>query len=144
MDTRIDEIADGLFRLDLRTAGRAAGRIHVQPVPGARRRNRRCSTPNAAAVPGGGAALRKVLDPTALRWVSYGHFESDECGALNDWFALAPAATAAQGRSASAYRSRTSRCGHRALDAGETLDLPRQARALHRDAAMRRTAGMPR
>ena len=27
--------------------------------------------------------VSKVLDPAKLRWISWSHFESDECGALN-------------------------------------------------------------
>jgi flavorubredoxin len=34
--------------------------------------------------------VAKVLDPARLRWVSWSHFESDECGALNDWLSIAP------------------------------------------------------
>lgn len=37
--------------------------------------------------------LAKVIDPAKLRWISFSHFESDECGALNDWLNIAPAAT---------------------------------------------------
>jgi flavorubredoxin len=29
-----------------------------------------------------------------LRWIGFSHFESDECGALNDWLAIAPHAEA--------------------------------------------------
>lgn len=41
--------------------------------------------------------LSKVLDPAKLRWISWSHFESDECGSLNDWLALAPNAQPACG-----------------------------------------------
>ena len=34
--------------------------------------------------------VSKVLDPAKLRWISWSHFESDECGALNEWLAIAP------------------------------------------------------
>ena len=37
-------------------------------------------------------AVRQVLPPERLRWISFSHFEADECGSLNDWLALAPAA----------------------------------------------------
>jgi flavorubredoxin len=37
-------------------------------------------------------ALTKVLDPARLRWISFSHFESDECGALNHWLEVAPQA----------------------------------------------------
>jgi flavorubredoxin len=35
-------------------------------------------------------AVAKLIDPTKLRHVAWSHFESDECGALNDWLQLAP------------------------------------------------------
>ena len=38
-------------------------------------------------------ALAKVIDPATLRWISWSHFEVDECGALNEWLAVAPKAT---------------------------------------------------
>ena len=38
-------------------------------------------------------ALAKVIDPATLRWISWSHFEVDECGALNEWLAVAPNAT---------------------------------------------------
>jgi len=38
-------------------------------------------------------ALAKVIDPATLRWISWSHFEVDECGALNEWLAIAPQAT---------------------------------------------------
>jgi flavorubredoxin len=39
--------------------------------------------------------VAKVIDPAKLRWIGFSHFESDECGALNAWLALAPQAQAA-------------------------------------------------
>jgi len=38
-------------------------------------------------------ALATLIDPASLRWISWSHFEVDECGALNDWLAIAPHAT---------------------------------------------------
>jgi len=35
-----------------------------------------------------------VLDPASVRWIGFSHFESDECGALNDWLKVAPHAQA--------------------------------------------------
>ncbi|HEX2056153.1 MAG TPA: MBL fold metallo-hydrolase [Nitrospiraceae bacterium] len=42
-------------------------------------------------------AVRRLIDPTTLRWISFSHFEADECGALNEWLALAPRAEPACG-----------------------------------------------
>lgn len=36
----------------------------------------------------------KILEPSAIRWIAFSHFEADECGALNEWLAAAPAAEA--------------------------------------------------
>ena len=32
-----------------------------------------------------------------LRWISFGHYEADECGAMNEWLAAAPNAQIAHG-----------------------------------------------
>lgn len=38
--------------------------------------------------------VASILDPATLRWIGFSHFESDECGALNEWLKIAPAAQA--------------------------------------------------
>lgn len=40
--------------------------------------------------------VARVLPVASLRWVSFGHVEADESGAMNDWLAVAPQATVAQ------------------------------------------------
>lgn len=39
-------------------------------------------------------AVASVIDPAKLRWIGFSHFESDECGALNEWLAVASNAQA--------------------------------------------------
>jgi flavorubredoxin len=39
-------------------------------------------------------AVSSVIDPSRLRWIGFSHFESDECGALNEWLNVAPRAQA--------------------------------------------------
>ena len=34
--------------------------------------------------------VASVMDPSLIRWISFSHFESDECGALNEWLEIAP------------------------------------------------------
>jgi len=41
--------------------------------------------------------VRQLIDPARLRWIGFSHFEPDECGALNDWLAVAPSAQAVSG-----------------------------------------------
>jgi flavorubredoxin len=33
--------------------------------------------------------VSKVIDPARLRWISFSHFEADECGSLNRWLEAA-------------------------------------------------------
>jgi flavorubredoxin len=40
-------------------------------------------------------AVARILPPESLRWITFGHVEADECGSMNDWLAVAPAATVA-------------------------------------------------
>jgi flavorubredoxin len=36
--------------------------------------------------------LSRVMDPSKIRHIGFSHFESDECGALNEWLQIAPQA----------------------------------------------------
>jgi flavorubredoxin len=37
-------------------------------------------------------AVARVIDPATLRWISFSHFEADECGSLNKWLEAVPQA----------------------------------------------------
>jgi len=37
-------------------------------------------------------AVAHVINPATMRWISFSHFEADECGALNEWLTIAPQA----------------------------------------------------
>ena len=39
-------------------------------------------------------AVASVLKPRDLRYIAFSHYEADECGSLNEWLELAPAAVA--------------------------------------------------
>lgn len=43
-------------------------------------------------------AVRRVIDPGRLRWIGFGHVESDECGSMNAWLAAAPLAQIIHGQ----------------------------------------------
>jgi flavorubredoxin len=45
-----------------------------------------------ALFPAVAEAAARIVPLDALRWISFGHVEADECGALNLWLAAAPAA----------------------------------------------------
>ena len=40
-------------------------------------------------------AVARIVPLDRLQWISFGHVEADECGAMNDWLAVAPGATIA-------------------------------------------------
>lgn len=69
-------------------------------------------------------ALSRIIAPERLRWIAYGHFEADECGAMNEWLGVAPQAQAAHGQtgcmvSLNDFADRAPRV----LADGETVDL---------------------
>ena len=39
-------------------------------------------------------AVSRVIDPASLRYLSFSHYEPDECGSLNEWLDVAPRAEA--------------------------------------------------
>src|SRR2546427_9776344 len=43
-------------------------------------------------------AVSRVLPVERLRYIGLSHFEADECGALNEWLAVAPASVPVCGR----------------------------------------------
>ena len=91
--TRIDEIADGIYRVNtpVEIPGGAFSfnqYLVVDDDPllfhtGPRR-----------LFPFVREAIARVLEPERLRWISFSHFEADECGSLNEWLAIAPRAEA--------------------------------------------------
>jgi flavorubredoxin len=42
-------------------------------------------------------AVGRIVDPATLRHITFGHYESDECGAMNQWLAVAPRAEVVHG-----------------------------------------------
>ena len=42
-------------------------------------------------------AVSRLVSPEEMRWVTFGHYEADECGAMNEWLSIAPRAEVAHG-----------------------------------------------
>ena len=42
--------------------------------------------------------LARIIPPETLRWIAFGHYEADECGAMNEWLGVAPHAQVAHGQ----------------------------------------------
>ena len=98
METRISEIADGIYRLSTFVPEIAppAGFTFNQFLVDADEPLLFHCGPRAmfSSV---SAALAQVLPPEQLRWIAFGHVEADECGAMNAWLAAAPHAVVAHG-----------------------------------------------
>ncbi|HEX6860158.1 MAG TPA: MBL fold metallo-hydrolase [Caulobacteraceae bacterium] len=98
METRVAEIADGIYRLSTfvpeidAPKGLAFNQFLVladEPLifhTGLRR-----------MFPLVREAVSRVIDPAKLRWITFGHYEADECGSMNEWLATAPNAQVAHG-----------------------------------------------
>ena len=98
MSTRVDEIAESIYRINtpIELPGGAAFSFNqyliVDDEPllfhsGLRR-----------MFPAVREAITQVMPVERLKYVALSHFEADECGALNEFLAAAPQATAVCGR----------------------------------------------
>jgi flavorubredoxin len=69
-------------------------------------------------------AVSRLIPPERLRWVAFGHYEADECGAMNEWLAVAPQAQVAHGQTGClvSLNDMADRAP-RILQDGETIDL---------------------
>ncbi len=69
-------------------------------------------------------AVATVLPVESLRWITFGHVESDECGAMNMWLAAAPDSQVAHG-ALGCDVSLNDMCDRppRALDEGEVINI---------------------
>jgi flavorubredoxin len=45
-------------------------------------------------------AVSRIMPVEHLRWITFGHYEADECGSMNQWLAAAPNATVVHGATA--------------------------------------------
>jgi flavorubredoxin len=92
MQTSVHEIADGVYRLST---------CVPDAVPGGFTFNQYLVDADEPMLfhlgprrlfPLVSEAVGRVMPVERLRWLSFGHVESDECGAMNSWLAAAPRA----------------------------------------------------
>ena len=121
METTVDEINDGIFRLS--TYIPEADFMFNQFVINADEPLLfHCG--GRQMFPLVSAAAAKVIDVERLRWITFGHYESDECGSMNQWLAAAPHAEIAQSQIGTLVSlSDMADRPPRALNDGEVLDL---------------------
>ena len=137
METRIDEIAAGIYRLStfvpeiappaglnfnqFLVLGDAPLLFHTGP---------------RQMFPARARGARRLIAPERLRWITFGHYEADECGAMNEWLAVAPQAEVAHGQTGCLVSLNDMADRAAARPAGRRDDRPRrQAGALPRHAA---------
>lgn len=124
-ETRIDEIGDSIYRIytpvELPGGGFSFNQYLIaddRPLlfhTGLRRMFPRVRD-----------AIARVLPPERLRYIAFSHFEADECGALNDFLAIAPNAEPVCGRIAAMVSvNDVADRPARALGEGESLSLGR-------------------
>jgi flavorubredoxin len=97
MDTVVDEIAPAVFRLstwipDITEHGFTMNQFLLTgDEPFLFHCGQRQLFPLVSA------AVNRVMPVEELRWISFGHVEADECGAVNHWLAAAPRAEVVHG-----------------------------------------------
>ncbi len=99
MTARIDEIEDGIYRFSVLVPEIAPPQgfsfnsfLVLDDEPLLFHAGRRDMFPLFSE------AVRSVMPLDKLRWISFGHVEADECGAMNLWLAAAPAAQIVHGQ----------------------------------------------
>ena len=97
MTTTVDEIATGIYRLStfvpqIGPSGFTFNQFLLEddePLL--------FHTGHRAMFPAVREAIERVMPVERLRWITFGHVESDECGAMNEFLAVAPQAQVAHG-----------------------------------------------
>jgi flavorubredoxin len=97
MPTTVNEIAPGIYRLstlvsEIGPTGFTFNQFLVddeEPLL--------FHTGHRSMFPSVCEAIERVLPVSSLRWITFGHVESDECGAMNQFLGVAPAAQVAHG-----------------------------------------------
>ncbi len=97
MDTRIDEIADHIYRLSTLVPDAAPGGFTFNQFLIDADEPLLFHTGPRAMFPLVSVAVATILPVDSLRWITFGHVEADECGSMNLWLAAAPDATVAHG-----------------------------------------------
>ena len=91
--TRIDEIANGIYRISTP--------VPPEAIPGGFTFNQYLVVDDAPLLhhtgllkmfPAVREAIASVIPPESLRYISFSHYEADECGSLNEFLELAPQA----------------------------------------------------
>jgi flavorubredoxin len=124
METRVDEIAERIYRLStfLPAVGARGLTFNQFLVDAEEPLLFHCG--QRALFPAVSQAAARVIDLRRLRWIAFSHVEADECGALGEWLDAAPEATVTHGAVGCAiWLNDQAPRPPRALADGEVLDL---------------------
>jgi flavorubredoxin len=124
MQATVDEITDGIYRIstwipDVSPEGFTFNQFLVvgdEPLL--------FHTGPRAMFPLVAEGVASVVPVESLRWITFGHVESDECGAMNMWLAAAPNSQVAHG-ALGCMVSLNDLCDRppRALGEGDVIDI---------------------
>ncbi len=94
---QVDEIADGIYRISTLVPEAAPGGFTFNQflVDADEPLLFHCGM--RQLFPAVRAAIEQVMPVSRLRWLSFAHVEADECGAMNDFLAVAPEAQVVHG-----------------------------------------------
>jgi flavorubredoxin len=90
MQTHIHEIADGVYRLSTVVPEAAPGGLTFNQYLVVGDEPLLFHTGARQLFPLVSDAVARVIDVARLRWISFGHVESDESGSMNRWLDAAP------------------------------------------------------
>lgn len=124
MQTETHEIADGIFRFSTFIPGVSPAGLSFNQFLVLADQPMLFHCGGRGLFPLVSQAVAAVVPLERLRWISFGHVESDECGSMNQWLAAAPNATVMHGQTACmvSLNDLADRMP-RALDDGEIVDL---------------------
>lgn len=91
MDVRTDEIAEQIYRVSVLVPAGAYGNgfsFNHFLIAGDEPLLFHCGL--RKMFPLVSDAIGKIMPLQRLRWLSFGHFEADECGSMNEWLEAAP------------------------------------------------------
>jgi flavorubredoxin len=120
----VDEIVDGIYRISTWIPGMGGDGFTFNQFLVAADQPLLFHTGPRGMFPLVAEAVAKVLPVESLRWITFGHVESDECGSMNMWLTAAPNSQVAHG-ALGCEVSLNDMCDRRprALAEGEVIDL---------------------
>lgn len=124
METRVNEIADGVYRLSTFVPAVTPQGFTFNQFLIRAEEPMLFHCGQRMLFDGVAAAVGRILPVETLRWIGFGHVEADECGSMNAWLAAAPRATVVHGQTAcDVSLNDLADRPPRALASGDVLDL---------------------